>query len=308
MDDLLISLYNRFMDKMLKPDGFENQYLFVLQGETLNPYREAPLLFPLRITDIGYFPNASYHYRLRDQGCPEGILLLCVAGSGYYKLHNQKVHELKAGQAVVLPPNTPHEYGASKHSPWSVHWFHFSGPASQAFSQSLATHSPIAVESVDVKCAVQLMRRCYEILKSPCGQDELLAVCQYASSILAMLNLAAKQMALPISEKGNRAIGQAIAFMKRNINRSLTLAQIAAAANFSASHLHALFKTATGQSPVAYFTHMKIQAAGKELYFTNRPVKEIAADFGFFDSCYFSRRFKKVMGKTPLEYRDMTKG
>lgn len=44
-------------------------------------------------------------------------------------------------------------------------------------------------------------------------------------------------------------------------------------------------------------------AAGHSLREGNRPVHQVAADFGYTDEYYFSRVFKTHMGLSPLEYR-----
>ncbi len=37
-------------------------------------------------TDIGWYPNARFHDCERQQGASEHILILCVAGSGWYNI------------------------------------------------------------------------------------------------------------------------------------------------------------------------------------------------------------------------------
>ncbi len=294
--------------KKVKADGFDNQFLFVLPRDYTDAFCDDPLFSHFRVTDIGYFPSARYHYRRRPDGIEEGILLLCVSGEGYYSIGGCSPVALTAGQSVMIPPNAAHYYGASEEDPWSVYWFHFVGSALPALSSALSQYQPLKAETVDVDGAISLFRRCFEILKRPYQRDEYFSVCQYALAVCALLNLAAKRADLPLTEKGSVAIQNAIEFMKHNLNRKLTLEQIAGAANFSVPHLHSLFKASTGHSPMDYFLRMKIQAAGKELYFTDRQVKEIAVHYGICDSCYFSRIFKKIMGMSPLEYRRQTKG
>lgn len=267
-----------------------------------------PMFSSFFLTDIGYFPNAQYHFRKRNKGCSQAILLYCVAGRGYYCLDGQKVVPLTAGQAVVIPPDTPHEYAAAQDAPWSIYWLHFGGTATQSLCAMLEAKQPITIGASHQEEILRWVHLSFEILKRPCQEEEYYAVCQYASSVVAMVNLAGKQTALALTHKGGRAVDEALSFMKHNLHRSLTLAEIAAAASFSASHLHTLFKASTGYAPMEYFIHMKMQAAGKELFFSNRTVKEVAAQYGIHDSCYFSRIFKKTIGISPLEYRNLSKG
>ena len=64
-----------------------------------------------------------------------------------------------------------------------------------------------------------------------------------------------------------------------------------------------LFKDRTGFAPIDYFLHMKVQKATQLLDFTEKTVKEIAAELGFDDPYYFSRLFKKIMSYSPTEFR-----
>ena len=40
---------------------------------------------------------------------------------------------LSAGDFVLLPANTPHEYGADEQTPWTIYWMHFKGTNSSDF-------------------------------------------------------------------------------------------------------------------------------------------------------------------------------
>jgi AraC-like DNA-binding protein len=51
-----------------------------------------------------------------------------------------------------------------------------------------------------------------------------------------------------------------------------------------------------------------MQAASRDLYFSELPVKDIAYSYGIEDPYYFSRIFKKIMGVSPQQYRSMVKG
>ncbi len=297
------------MNRIQKFDGFENQYLFVLPRAFLEQCREDPLFASFRITDVGYFPNAQYHFRERAEGCGEGILLLCSEGRGRYSLRGGPEIAVGPGQAFLLPPEVPHRYAADEKEPWSVYWLHFTGLSALPLCELIGRQpQPLDVDFAHRETAIEAFRRCFALLKNPCQTEEYFAACQYALTAVSSVVLAGKQAAVGLTEKGGRAVQRAIAFMKQNLGRAVTLEEIAAAAGFSASHLSSLFKAATDHAPMDYYLRMKMQSAGKELYFTDRSVKEIAAQFGIFDSCYFSRSFKKVMGMSPLAYRNQVKG
>jgi AraC-like DNA-binding protein len=96
----------------------------------------------------------------------------------------------------------------------------------------------------------------------------------------------------------------AIDYLRNNIDKVLTLEDIAAQVSLSPSHFSFLFKKKTGFSPIEYFNHLKVQKACQYLLFTNLRVKEISQELGIEDQYYFSRLFTKIMGIAPNDYRE----
>ncbi len=91
--------------------------------------------------------------------------------------------------------------------------------------------------------------------------------------------------------------------MQQHVDRMLTLAEIAAAANLSVSHCAAVFRKKTGHSIIEYFNQLKVQKACQYLQFTDLRVKEIADRLGIEDPFYFSRLFTRIAGMSPAKYR-----
>lgn len=106
-----------------------------------------------------------------------------------------------------------------------------------------------------------------------------------------------------ILQKNLDPVTESIDFMKQNIKKSLSVAELASQANYSVSRYSELFKAKTGCSPMQYFLQLKIQASCQYLYFTKMSIKEICKKIGFEDQFYFSRTFKKQMNIAPLRYR-----
>jgi AraC-like DNA-binding protein len=98
-------------------------------------------------------------------------------------------------------------------------------------------------------------------------------------------------------------VGELIGLLERDYSRRWRLADLAAAAHMSESSLLATFKEATGQSPIDYLIHLRIQHAAELLCRGDRSISEVAYAVGFEDSNYFSRQFRKTMKNSPREYR-----
>ncbi|MDR0449883.1 MAG: helix-turn-helix transcriptional regulator, partial [Treponema sp.] len=60
----------------------------------------------------------------------------------------------------------------------------------------------------------------------------------------------------------------------------------------------------TGYAPMEYFLRLKIQAAARDIFFSDSLIQDIAAIYGIEDPYYFSRLFKRIMGVSPRQYRN----
>ena len=80
---------------------------------------------------------------------------------------------------------------------------------------------------------------------------------------------------------------------------------------YSIDHLRRRFARATGQSPQAYLTALRIEHAKKLMkqnHLLHYSVSEIGALSGYLDNHYFSRVFKKWTGLSPTEYEKAASG
>jgi AraC-like DNA-binding protein/quercetin dioxygenase-like cupin family protein len=296
------------MDDIQKVDGFQNEYLFTLPADTLERLSKNDLFKSLLVTDIGYFPRARHHFRQRPEGCPASILLYCSAGSGFYSINGADRQKLSAGHIIIIPPGIPHVYGASEEDPWSVYWVHSNGLFFEQYYKMLLPRLPVEASDIMGENIKELFRQCFTLLKNPWQYEEYFYVCQLGGTIMAMLACIGKESDPQIALRGNRSIGKVITFIKEHLHDKLSLEDLTRVSGLGRSQLHNIFHKATGYPPIEYFLRAKIQAASRDLYFSQLPIKDIAFSYGIDDPYYFSRMFKKIMGVSPQRYRDQVKG
>ncbi|MCZ8216998.1 MAG: helix-turn-helix domain-containing protein, partial [Cyclobacteriaceae bacterium] len=68
-------------------------------------------------------------------------------------------------------------------------------------------------------------------------------------------------------------------------------------------HLNDTVKAFTSNSVSTHIQQISILEAKRQLYFTNKSVKEIAYDLGYDEPVYFGKLFKKITNHTPLAFR-----
>jgi AraC family transcriptional regulator len=83
--------------------------------------------------------------------------------------------------------------------------------------------------------------------------------------------------------------------------RNLSLAEIAAATNFSPTYFATLFKRATGNSPHQYVIQQRVERAKVLLNTTDLAIACIAFQVGFSSQSHLTQHFKRLTGSTPKQ-------
>lgn len=296
---------------MLKlKDGFTGERCIVLPRMIVEMELEDPLVSSLYITDIGYYPAASHHYRERKTAIEQNVLIYCVEGAGWYKIGDGKQHQVSANQFFILPAGKPHIYATVENNPWTIYWIHFSGSHAQIFAEGAATPQSISpTMNSRINERNTLFEEIYLTLESGYTRENL----RYASSLLhyylASMRYLSQYRTHQSGEKkgekvaGNEIVSAAIHYMKENLEKKLSLQDMADYTGYSASHFSMIFKKEVGHSPLSYFNLLKIQYACRLLSTTDMRINQICFKVGISDNYYFSRLFIKLMGMSPREYR-----
>ncbi len=135
------------------------------------------------------------------------------------------------------------------------------------------------------------------------GEEEVKGQELAALFSLFLMRLEAKK-ASPAESMSQSAIEyrKIVSYMFDNVEKNLTLSDIATANNVSISYVKLLFKTYAGISPKSYYTKLRIRAATDLLqrYFS---VSEIAEIMNFSSPNYFSAFYRKYTGLSPSDIK-----
>ncbi len=285
------------------------QKLIVLPDSLLQETAAYPVTSGLYVTDIGYFHEAEHHYRDRPDGCESHILMYCVQGTGWYTMDGSKTYDVSAGNLVILPAHVPHVYGANTAEPWSIFWIHLRGEHVLSYIEPLLTHHITTMPPAKAQKWLELFHECYGALETGYSMQTMTYASQIIGYMLGMLAYGPETTGTDggiVSSK--RAAEQSVQYMLEHLENGITLKELAAHARLSVPHYSQLFKQATGHSPIDYFLRLKIQHSCRYLDFTDWTVKQISSELGFKDPYYFSRLFSKMMGRSPTDYRNKSKG
>lgn len=99
------------------------------------------------------------------------------------------------------------------------------------------------------------------------------------------------------------AIQKVMNYINLNLDKHLSLKELADKCFITPSYLSNLFRQETGSTLTDYMNLQRMQRAAHSLVSTEKTVATIAGEVGILDVNYFTKIFKKVMGCTPTHYR-----
>lgn len=283
-------------------EGFVGERSIVLPKAVVEMEMDDPLVSSLYITDIGYYPRAHDHFCERKEPLREHVLIYCVEGAGWYRLDKNE-YRVSANQFFILPAGTPHSYGADKKQPWTIYWIHFTGEHAAIYSQDAYVPQDI---NPSVHSRIRERNTVFEEIFNTIEKSYDRESLRYASSLLHYYLASMRYLRL-YRQKEPSSIGfvEAVThYMVENMEKKVTLQELADYMGYSQSYLSQRFKQELGESPVNYLNRLRIDSACRMLKETNLKINHICHKVGISDAYYFSRLFRQLMGMSPREYRN----
>ena len=93
-------------------------------------------------------------------------------------------------------------------------------------------------------------------------------------------------------------------YIKHHLSDAIKTEEIAASLFMSRSHLSIRFKQESGMNLTEYIHHIKISEAKHLLAHTDKNILIISTYLGYSSQSHFTRMFKKIVGVSPMEYRE----
>ena len=124
--------------------------------------------------------------------------------------------------------------------------------------------------------------------------------------ILHLLELSVFRLASLRKEGGNRVIETVKQRIQQDYDKELELTELSEKVFLNPSYLSTLFKQETGLTITQYVLQLRMMKA-KELLKNRLDLKvyKVGEQVGYPDCIYFNKVFKKMVGITPKEYRNL---
>jgi AraC-like DNA-binding protein len=282
-----------------KREGFYGQKLIRIPSGIQSQISKDPLSRPLYLTDIGYYPKVNNHRVVRNTPLELHVLIYCADGEGWCEVEGAR-HTIRKNCYFLLPAKQAHAYGNSAKTYWEIYWVHFGGDQSGQFCERLCNGKyGEGIRLIKRKEMLQLFHHMINSLEAGVSAEG----CTYANAQLWHLLGDMAYHRRFANDKDKTLIDQAITMMQERVEEQMSLAQLSGELNLSTAYFCRLFKKRTEQTPMDFFTRLKMQRACRYLDFTDMTVQDVAQMLGYDDPYYFSRAFKRVMNVSPSHYR-----
>lgn len=249
------------------------------------------------------FPFAWHYHR-------ECELTLIVRGHGTRFVGNS-VEDFRAGDLVLIGPGLPHTYasapGSTRNEAIVCHfapdflgrrWLdcpEFSAIAGLLDRSHAGIHFPTAA--------------CAEPLDSlgrlePADQTiALLAILTRLARVDPVRSLVSAGYVPSLGQGTRDRVDHLVRFILDNLDRPLTLPELARVASMTPSSVSRFFRRTTGLSITEYIIRVRISHACRQLLDDDAGISEIAAACGFQNLSNFNRQFRRIKGVTPRQFR-----
>ena len=226
-------------------------------------------------------------------------LYYMISGNCNYFI-DDKVYQVMPGDVVLIPSGVIHRtnYLSGEHTRILIECSENMVPDSVKSSLSsmlyLYRNSPVNKEFHNI----------YKRLEKEVNDPDFFS-CEVVKNTVQMIFYTVARIKSFSKEhkRKNNMIEDVVSYVKENFAQQINLSQVAKDHFISQEHLSRTFKKHTGFGFNEYLTLVRLQHAEQLLKSDERmSISAIAYSCGFNDSNYFSDKFKKFYGMSPLKY------
>lgn len=213
---------------------------------------------------------------------------------------------IEPGGGYILPEGQLINSGSTSEKSAMYHWSHMRFRVLGNLDLFDIVQSPYGLSQRHGKQIGIINQQLAQLTNTP-GRDLLQQIAQRKLAIAKMLTLVlelcpaapgAMQKLVLLSR-----FQSVFDFINSNLQRPVFRDELSDIAGLSPSRFHACFLEATGLSPMAYVTQLRLRKAQELLLATPAAVQAIAEQVGFRDPFHFSRTFSSHLGLSPSQYR-----
>jgi AraC-like DNA-binding protein len=209
---------------------------------------------------------------------------------------DNEVLTVSSGEVLIIPPGYRHffEYNSQAFSTWSFK-FNLTG-LSGNLPVRLLPPEPLFLQARHfIESALKGMYPAKPQVPPPHDFKQLVFIESLISALVSYAYIDNKKDSFTLANKVRSII-------KARNGKVLRVTEAAKKLGYSRNHLSLLFKQEYGVPLKTFIDQERIEIAKSLLAYTEMNISETALAMGFNDVYYFSNFFKRLTGKSPLNY------
>ena len=263
---------------------------------------------PLIVTSCGTYRLKTVK-RLptwRPKGRLDYQLLYIVSGKGHFYFHGED-RVVYAGRMVLIQPRQEQRYEYFGEDKPEVYWVHFTGSDVKNIlrSYNIPMDDPIFYSGASSTYSYLFKEMIHELQTCKTGYEDLLTM--YLRQIFLLVQRTRQEERPTVSTYIQEEMEFARRYFNEHYNEPISIQEYAESRNMSVCYFQRNFKQIVKHTPMQYLLTIRVNNAASLLETTDYSMAEIAAIVGYEDPLYFSRLFRKIMGVSPRDYRNLVK-
>ncbi len=248
--------------------------------------------------------HSTKYYFNQDKGriLKEFQLVYITDGEGVLETRSGGLFSIKRGMIFVLFPGEWHTYYPIYKIGWSHYWIGFNGADIENWmiGEYCSKINPVFKVGINNEI-ISLFKKAIEVAneEQDLYQRVLGGLVNYLVPLMCSID---KNISVGNNDFASK-IDYACTLMHELIDQSISMQEVAKKSGMGYSLFRKLFKEQMHCAPIQYFQDIKMQKALELLVSPTLSIKEIAYRLNFETPAYFSARFKRQFGKSPIEYR-----
>ena len=246
---------------------------------------------------VGLYECGNNYYVNRNS-YDSFLLLYVLEGNAFINVDGEEL-VISSNRFALIDCYKPHIYGSRRGC--KLMWVHFDGAMARKYYDYIITMQKTnRLTAAESASAYKNLSKLYSALSENTTADAAV-ISKY------LVNILTEFMTSPKADTRDNIsdLEKARLFINENMDKAISLEEIAAQANLSIYYFTRSFKKAYGYTPHEYLIKIRLNTACFYLVSSTSQVKEIAFSCGFTSESSFCTCFKKNIGCTPAEYRDL---
>jgi AraC-like DNA-binding protein/mannose-6-phosphate isomerase-like protein (cupin superfamily) len=247
--------------------------------------------------------EASPGRGIRRDKCPGDDVLYCLSGRGQVETGGE-TYDVKAGQLIWIDGSQPHAHLADDEDPWSVMWFRLACSDAAGFRSRALGEGQLRIEISQASDLIGWFQGLFDIMAS----HEIDTDLHLHAAVARFLQLISSENA----PSGGSSLPPSLLRLTEAIRAAPHLSwsegEMVDSAQISASQIRRLFRQHMDSTPRIFLRRERITMAQSIMLESTTPLYDIAQTCGFFDAYHLSRDFRRFVGRSPKEWREMEIG